>query len=152
LESISTQNDRCDTTFASSLLKALRYALTQLDFHFPRSSKPANTVEVSRTSSLLGDISPSATRADQMPIVELHNNDLADPWSAENKLHPKQSITTGFLFYKLMDRLSSTSSFDSSAFPHRPKPGIHHDRHNKVGRDSKTSKSYRRAFRQSGKW
>jgi hypothetical protein len=84
-----------------------------------------------------GDISPSATRADQMPIVELHHNDLADPWSAENKLHPKQSTTTGFLFYKLMDRLSSTSSFDSSAFPHRPKPGIHHDRHNKVGRDSK---------------
>jgi hypothetical protein len=99
-----------------------------------------------------GDISPSATRADQMPIVELHHNDLADPWSAEDKLHPKQSTTTGFLFYKLMDRLSSTSFFDSSAFPHRPKPGIHHDRHNKVGRDSKTSKSYRRAFRQSGKW
>lgn len=63
-----------------------------------------------------GGISPSATRADQMPIVELHHNDLADPWSAENKLHPKQSTTTGFLFYKLMDRLSSTSSFIPALF------------------------------------
>jgi len=57
LESISTQNDRCDATFASSLLKALRYALTQLATSISsRSSKPANTVVVSRTSSLLGTL------------------------------------------------------------------------------------------------